>query len=136
MATVPGEDSRAVEREFIRFVLETTSVDPWLKDHPPEIAFVGYFAEPSEIPTDSPVVESLLRSFRKVNGADPVISGREGAADTRHLNRYAETPTVIFGPGKSEQMHANNEWVAVDDLVSATKVLAATILDWCGYVSS
>jgi len=57
-------------------------------------------------------------------------------ADTRHLNRYAGTPTVIFGPGKTEQMHANNEWVAVDDLIAATKVLAATILDWCGHEPS
>lgn len=133
MATVPGEDSEAVKQEFIQFVREAISVDPWLREHPPEIAFVGYFAEPSEIPLESPIVDSLLRGFRTVNGADPIISGREGAADTRHLNRYAETPTVIFGPGRTEQMHANNEWVDVDDLVSATKVLAATILDWCGY---
>ena len=32
--------------------------------------------------------------------------GRQGAADTRFLNRYANTPTVIFGPGSTAVMHA------------------------------
>ena len=27
--------------------------------------------------------------------------------------------------------NANNEWVAVDDVVDATKTLALSILDWC-----
>ena len=39
---------------------------------------------------------------------------------------------MIFGPGPTTQMHANNEWVAVDDLIDAAKVLALSIIDWCG----
>jgi len=74
-------------------------------------------------------------NFREVTKRDPIISGRIGAADTRFLNKYGKTPTVIFGPGLTEQMHAINEWVRIDDLMTATKVLAATILDWCGYIS-
>jgi len=31
-------------------------------------------------------------------------------------------------------MHAVNEWVDIDTLITATKVLALTILDWCGIV--
>jgi acetylornithine deacetylase/succinyl-diaminopimelate desuccinylase-like protein len=31
----------------------------------------------------------------------------------------------------TEQMHANNEWVNMDDLVQATKILSLTILEWC-----
>ena len=134
MATVPGEDSKAVKAEFVRFIAARVADDPWLKEHPPEVAFVGYFAEPSEIPTDSPIVQLLCQKFREAKGQAPVISGREGAADIRFLNRYGETPTVIFGPGMTEQMHANNEWASVEDLIQATKILAATTLDWCGVV--
>ena len=64
-------------------------------------------------------------------GQEPIISGREGAADIRFLNSYGNTPTVIFGPGMTEQMHANNEWVNIDDLIQSTKILAQTILAWC-----
>ena len=132
MATVPGEDSRAVKAEFVRFITERVSDDPWLREHPPEVAFVGYFAEPSEIPAESPIVQLLCRKFAEITGERPVISGREGAADIRFLNRYANTPTVIFGPGMTEQMHANNEWASVEDLIRATKILAVTVLEWCG----
>lgn len=31
----------------------------------------------------------------------------------------------------TEQMHANNEWVSIEDLIQSTKILAHTILDWC-----
>jgi len=134
MATVPGEDSAAVKAEFVRYITARAAEDPWLKDHPPEVSFVGYFAEPSEIPGNSPIVRTLCRNFQEVTGKEPPISGREGAADIRFLNRYGQTPTVIFGPGMTEQMHANNEWVAVEDLLVGTKILAATILDWCSAI--
>jgi len=73
----------------------------------------------------------LGQKFRQLTGEDPRISGREGAADVRFLNRYGKTPTVIFGPGMTEQMHANNEWVTIRDLIQATKILSLVILDWC-----
>lgn len=62
----------------------------------------------------------------------PVISGRQGAADIRHLNQYGNTPSVILGPGLTEQMHANNEWVYVEDYLNAIKILSRTIMRWCG----
>jgi acetylornithine deacetylase len=132
MATVPGEDSAAVKKEFAEFIRAKVADDSWLKDHPPEVIFTGYFAEPSAIPVDSPIIQALCRKFTEVAGQEPVISGREGAADLRFMNRYGDTPTVIFGPGMTEQMHANNEWVNVEDLIQATKILSLTILDWCG----
>ncbi len=132
MATVPGEDSNAVKAEFVRFLREQVADDPWLKENPPEVIFTGYFAEPSEIPVRSPIVQTLCHNFRAVAGKDPMISGREGAADIRFMNRYGETPTVIFGPGMTEQMHANNEWAAARDLIEATRILALTIIEWCG----
>jgi acetylornithine deacetylase len=131
MATVPGEDSGAVKKEFVEFIRAKVADDSWLKDHPPEVIFTGYFAEPSAIPVDSPIVRALCRKFTEVTGQEPVISGREGAADIRFMNRYGETPTVIFGPGMTEQMHANNEWANIDDLIQATKIISQTILEWC-----
>lgn len=131
LATVPGEDSKSIKAQFVEFIRQKASEDPWLKEHPPNVTFPGYFAEPSEIPIDSPIVTILSQSFIKVTGKEPIITGREGAADIRFLNRYGNTPTVIFGPGMTEQMHANNEWVNIDDLIQSTKILAQTILEWC-----
>lgn len=133
MATVPGENSNAVKAEFVEFVKKTCAEqNEWLRDNPPEIEFVGYFAEPAETPVDSPIVTCLCENFTDVMKQEPTISGRQGAADIRHLNCYGDTPSVIFGPGMTEQMHANNEWVKIDDYLNAVAILARTIIAWCG----
>ena len=132
IATLPGEKSRGVQQAFRDYLYAWIQNDAWLKDHPPEVRFTGYFAEPSEISRDHPIVQTVASNFRSVTLEEPVISGRLGAADTRHLNTYGNTPSVIFGPGRTDQMHAVDEWVAIDDLISATKVLALSIIDWCG----
>ena len=131
LATVPGEDSGQVKEAFVSFLLEKCAENPWLRKNPPEVIFEGYFAEASSIPADSPIVTALSREFEKVMGQAPSICGREGAADIRFMNQYGNTPTVIFGPGKTEQMHANNEWVEVEDYVNSVRILARTIVEWC-----
>ena len=76
-------------------------------------------------------MRTLCKNFKDIMKTDAIITGREGAADIRFLNRYGKTPTVIFGPGMTEQMHANNEWVRIEDYINAIKILANTILEWC-----
>ena len=131
LATLPGEDSDQVKKTFFEHISKAARSDPWLKKHPPEIKFTGYFAEPSEIPFNHPIVKAVSHNFNQLTHKKPIITGRNAAADTRFLNKYGETPTVIFGPGLTEQMHATNEYVEIEDLMTATKVLALTILDWC-----
>jgi acetylornithine deacetylase len=132
-ATVPGEDTDAVKKAFSDFLAQKGNGDPWLRNHQPRIVYKGYCGDSADIPVDHPIVETLSGSFRKVMGKDPVISGRQGAADTRYLIKYGNTPTVIFGPGLTEQMHSTNEYMVIDDLIAAIKILAATILEWCGF---
>ncbi|MEE9275949.1 MAG: ArgE/DapE family deacylase [bacterium] len=132
LATVPGEDHDAAKQSLADQVREAAEADPWMKDHPPEVKFVGYYAEAAAIDENHPIVQTVAANYKEVSGKEPEISGRQGAADTRFLNGFAGIPTVIFGPGPTTQMHANNEWVAVDDLIDAAKVLALSIIDWCG----
>jgi acetylornithine deacetylase len=132
LATLPGEDTSRVKECFIEHLMTFSKTDPWLKDHPPEVTFRGYCGDPAEISPHHPIVVTLSEKFKQVMGKDPQITGRQGAADIRYLIKYGQTPTVIFGPGLSEQMHANNEWVDTNDLVAATKILALTLMEWCG----
>jgi len=132
MATVPGEDHEGVKQSLVEQVARAAVEDPWMKLHPPKVRFVGYDAEASEIPRRHPIVETVCRNFTEITGREPEISGRQGAADTRFLNRYADTPTVIFGPGSTSVMHADDEYVAIDDYITAIKVMGLSICDWCG----
>ncbi len=133
IATLPGEDTQEVKTRFVNHILSFSKMDPWLKDNPPEVSFRGYCGDPAEIPPDHPIVLTMSEKYREVVGQEPEITGRQGAADIRYLIKYGRTPTVIFGPGLTEQMHANNEWVNTKDLATATKILALTIMDWCGH---
>lgn len=131
IGTVPGEDHEGVKQSLVDKIAKTAASDPWMKDHPPVVRFVGYDAEASEIPRGHGIVDTVCRVYTEVTGREPVISGRQGAADTRFLNLYGNTPTVIFGPGSTAIMHADDEYVAIDDYVTAIKVMALSIHDWC-----
>jgi acetylornithine deacetylase len=132
MATVPGEDHEGVKQSLVDQIAKVAAQDEWMKDHPPVVRFVGYDAQASEIPRDHPIVELVSKNYKELTGRDPVISGRQGAADTRFLNEYGNTPTVIFGPGSTAVMHSNDEYVSIDDYLAAIKVMALCIYDWCG----
>ncbi len=132
IGTVPGEDHEGVKRSLVEQIAQLAAQDPWMKDHPPIVRFVGYDAEASEIPRDHAIVETLCKTYKEITGRDPEISGRQGAADTRFLNSYGGTPTVIFGPGSTAVMHSNDEYVSIEDYITSIKVMALTIFDWCG----
>lgn len=131
IGTVPSEDHEGVKQSLVKKIAEVAAQDPWMKDHPPVVKFVGYDAEASEIPVQHPIVRTVCDVYTEVTGKKPTISGRQGAADTRFLNKYANTPTVIFGPGSTAVMHANDEYVSIDDYLTAIKVMALSIYDWC-----
>jgi acetylornithine deacetylase len=131
IGTVPSEDHEAVKQSLVKKIAEVAAKDPWMKDHPPVVKFVGYDAEASEIPVQHPIVQTVCNVYTELTGKKPTISGRQGAADTRFLNKYADTPTVIFGPGSTAIMHANDEYVSIDDYMTAIKVMALSIFDWC-----
>lgn len=131
MGLMPQEDLARVQKEFRAFIREVSGRDPWLRDHPPKVRFEGLIAEGAEIPRDHPIVTTVGNCFQEVTGREPVYTGRMGAADTRYLIRHGATPSVIFGPGVTAQMHATNESIPLENLIIATKTLALTIHDWC-----
>jgi acetylornithine deacetylase len=132
IGTVPGEDHEGVKQSLRDKIAAVAAADSWMKDHPPIVRFVGYDAEASEIPRDHAIVDTVSRVYTEITGKTPEISGRQGAADTRFLNLYADTPTVIFGPGSTAVMHSNDEYVSIEDYITAIKVMALSIYEWCG----
>ncbi|PSS61918.1 acetylornithine deacetylase [Ensifer sp. NM-2] len=131
IGTLPGEDHEGVKQSLVKKIAECAAEDPWMRDHPPIVRFVGYDAEAAEIPRDHAIVNTVGNVYTELTGKEPTISGRQGAADTRFLNSYGETPTVIFGPGSTAIMHANDEYVSIDDYITSIKVMALSIYDWC-----
>lgn len=132
LGLMPYEDPADVEQQLKDQIMRIAMADPWLRKNPPEVTTEGgYVAAGAEIPVDHPIMDTVSQAFEGTTGQQPIISGRMGAADTRFLIREGNTPTVIFGPGVTDQMHAVNEHLPVDNLITATKVIALAIYDWC-----
>ncbi len=129
---MPYEDPEQVKYQLIDQIGRVCLADAWLRDHIPYITTEGgYVAAGAEIPIDHPIMQTMQKAYFDSLDKSPQIGGRMGAADTRFLIRSGHTPTVIFGPGITAQMHAMNENVSIENLINATKVIALTIMDWC-----
>jgi acetylornithine deacetylase len=132
LGLLPQENVKEVQRQVTDQILRVAEADPWLRGHPPVVEFKEVGADGAEIPVDHPIVRTVCAAFRAVTGSAPTVGGRTGGADTRYLIKHGQTPTVIFGPGVTSEMHAVNESVPIANLVTATKTLALAIAEWCG----
>lgn len=129
---LPGEYYKDVRRQIEETLEEYSNKDRVLKNFPIEIEWFGICSEPSEVPIDHPIVKALMVNFRKLRGYEADVGGLGGSADARHLVLYGDTPSIYFGPGLEHAAHKVDEYVPVENVISSTKVLAATVLDWCG----
>jgi succinyl-diaminopimelate desuccinylase len=86
--------------------------------------------QPVQAPADSPLVESLRRNIGAVLGREATLVASPGTYDQKHVARIAGVDNcVAYGPGILDLAHQPDEWCSVDDLVSATRVLALTLLE-------
>jgi len=126
------EDSKQVREALDNRVREAALADPWLRDHPPTVEWTGAQFEPAAIDIDHRIVTTLGGSFRDATGDNAIVRGMPYGADMRLLVHQGHTPTVLFGPGNVRHAHAPDEFVAIDELIAATKSLALTALRFCG----
>jgi len=93
-------------------------------------------AHPFEQNEDIEVVRILKESAKELTGRYPDW-WREGKkatiptddSDVYHLWAKGGIPSVYFGPGKLEQCHTVDEWIATKDIVKAAKIYALTALN-------
>jgi acetylornithine deacetylase/succinyl-diaminopimelate desuccinylase family protein len=131
MKFLPSENSADYRRDFESFVHHFAQTDAWLRDHPPAILWElgGLHFPPLNTPLDHPLVTSLVKR-KTETGKAPAVRGMIAVTDAAHY-AGAGVPGVIFG-AIGEGFHGDDEYVDVASVVETTKVLAATILDYCG----
>ncbi|WP_084614054.1 M20 family metallopeptidase [Nakamurella lactea] len=77
-----------------------------------------------DTPVDAPVVQALAAAHLDVVGEEPVYGGVPGSTDGTVLTRDAGLVTVVYGPGGKWIAHQADEFVAVADIETATRVYA------------
>ncbi|BDG60121.1 ArgE/DapE family deacylase [Caldinitratiruptor microaerophilus] len=127
---VPGETSGEIQALVERTVREVAAGDPWLAEHPPQVEWFGWKAEPWYQDPDHAYVRAFKSAAEAVLGREVRIQGRAAANDARFTDYFGRAG-VAFGP-ICGNMHGIDEWVDLDSVVDTARVLAYHIAEWCG----
>jgi len=83
--------------------------------------------EPTMTPRDGPVASATAASIRQVLGRDAEFVCSPGTYDQKHVDRIGKLKDCIaYGPGILDLAHQPDEYVELDDMVAAAKVMART----------
>jgi acetylornithine deacetylase len=131
---LPGESLEDVIEELSRRLEAAADADPFLAEHRPVLerhtAMRSF--HPTAVPLDHPFIAALEDGCRVVDGLEPRVIGLSSVCDAMMFNLYSSTPAVVFGPGDLAVAHGPDEYIEIDQLIRAAKILALTIVDWCG----
>jgi acetylornithine deacetylase len=123
--TIPGESVQKATREIADACARVKANRPEFEAR----VTLNTAQLPSDVPVDAPIVRRLVGAVER-EGIPVRIEGLSAWTDAALLNE-AGIPTVCFGPGDIALAHAAEEFVPVDDIERATRVLARVVQDWC-----
>ncbi|GIV63896.1 MAG: acetylornithine deacetylase [Bellilinea sp.] len=122
-----------VKREIEDFIISASQKNEWLIQNPPKVEWL-IDADCAETPENHPFVETCKASLLQVTD-NAVIQGIGSHTDMGWFVNVG-IPTINFGPGKPSVAHQSDESLKEEDLITATKVLAVIVMNWCGISKS
>jgi acetylornithine deacetylase len=132
----PDQDTEDVKAELQDHVLAACRLDPWLREHPPAFEWVieypGMFT-----PWEHPLPQAMAGAFEAVTGEQvpppsPQFPANFAAAMEGTWLEREGIPSIVFGPGDLRVAHATDEYVSVDEVITAAAALAVCAVEWCG----
>jgi acetylornithine deacetylase len=117
-------------KEIEEKIMSVAANDPWMKEHPPKIERNNWVYG-AEIDENEPIIQTAIEASREL-GIEPKLIGAGSLSDAIHLINYSKVPTISIGVDW-HTAHKEDEFVDIGQLIQATKVLALSILRWCGY---
>jgi acetylornithine deacetylase len=127
---MPGETRADVEREFFAWLERMISVAPRLFAVKPAVEFPIRWLPGSAIDPAQAVVTELASCAAEVLGDRPPVVGIEGPCDLYVFHEFG-IPAVLWGP-RGGNTHAADEYVELDSVIAAAKVLLHFVCHWCG----
>ena len=121
-----------VQRMLRRSVERACKGDHWLEKFPPDLFFL-HGDDPSRQDRRHPLVSLMAKASFEATGIKPSILAGPSACDMRHLKNQGQIPTVIYGPGASNQSHRPDEYFPIKDLLPSVKALALAVYRWCNH---
>jgi acetylornithine deacetylase/succinyl-diaminopimelate desuccinylase-like protein len=126
----PYDTPEQVKKEVEKQISLFAQTDPWLRENPPKVEWLLWWP-PYDLSPDAPICKAVATAYESVMEGPVSYYGFAAVDDAAFLNR-AGIPAVTIGPGSLRVAHAPNEYVAIDELIDATKIYALSIVEWCG----
>ena len=120
---LPGKNHLQIIDDLEKLIGEIREKDPQIET---KIEIIRYRSS-LEIAKDSPVIKTITEAGKRILGKCPELRGLITPADSEYLVN-AGIPSVLFGPGDEHLAHSSNEWIAIGDILTATKIYAAIII--------
>ena len=88
---------------------------------------------PTMTDADAPVVQAVSSAIQSILGKTPEHVISPGTYDQKHIARIGHLHDCIaYGPGILDLAHQPDEYIVIDDMVTAAKVMAASTLELFG----
>lgn len=108
--------------------------DPWLVRNPPRIHYNGFRARGWVAPSvsgPSSLVDVLVECHCGVTGGELERDAFPGTADARYFRAGLGEQSIYYGP-KGGNLHAPDEYVELESVLEAARVLSRLVIRWCG----
>ncbi|MDI7260943.1 MAG: M20 family metallopeptidase, partial [Thermodesulfobacteriota bacterium] len=123
---LPGEKKEEVLKEIKEAFDSLRSQDPLLQYRIEEIDY----AEPSETHPEQEIIRMALEAGQEVRGERPKVRGFSGFTDGRFYVNQFHIPTLILGPGGTDQSHTTDESVEVEALIQAAQIYGLILINY------
>lgn len=123
---VPPMTTAETERMLRQTVEEAAASVPGVSA---TLSVVTIDRPPVEARPDSPVLAAFSEAFRRVTGRDVERAGFPAYTDAAIISAMTGNEhCILFGPGHMEQAHTADEYVLVDEVETAARVLGQAAL--------
>jgi acetylornithine deacetylase len=127
---VPGERMDDVRAEVEHTIAAAAAADPWLAEHRPTVEWFGWHGDAWTQEEGHPLVQTTKDAIERVSGEPAGIFGKAAGMDTRFA-MYFGMPALSYGPWGASS-HGLDEYVERASVIRCAKVLALSVLNWCG----
>ena len=126
----PQETLAEARGDMERCLKDLAKEDHWFAQAPARVEWTSNVLQSGEIPVDHEFVKTVRSAYEAVLEEAPQIKGTPFGTDAGTLIRFANTPALVFGPGKCA--HCADEYLDIDVMKQYAKILLTTMVDWCG----
>jgi acetylornithine deacetylase len=127
----PGMTEKEFHRQFRAFWKEQGAKDPALRPFTLHLEPTYHFVKPWETPVESAAVKAVVCAFELYAKDKPDVGGAAFSCDLGVYGAVGRMPAILLGP-RGDHLHAPDEWVEIDDILTLTGIYATLAAEWSG----